>query len=231
MDNQIYFTRRGGEQRVPIESQVFKHGDKVYLSLENRRAGTHVALIANASALAGELRRLAGLVERAAAINDQGHISRAPAIEAPRRKPVVDDLNGDPAHDWPIFVERFANSPARSDILPMMVHLYKQQFGYKPPDVDAVLDASEQVSLDFYLVQPYLPDILDTAGSLKRGARARIAEALGIKDAGNYRAQIDAVLEFISNNDPVELLGNWAAKSNESNADPEPEIYQKYQIR
>lgn len=244
MDNQIYLLQPGG-QRTPVKSQVFKHGGGIYLSLENQQTGTHVALLGSVDALASELERLAGLVRQAAAVNDQGHISRAALANptrngdapAPARKPAVTDLNGDPAHDWPLYVARFHSSAAR-DVLVAIAEHYKKRYGYRPPDVDIVLDAGERVGLDFVTIQPYLVDILEADGGLKRGARARVAEALGVKDAGNYRSRVDAMLGFIqanlddllelayptwvkpnvnSNAGSVELLGNPTAKSNESN--------------
>ena len=98
----------------------------------------------------------------------------------------------------------------------------------------------KRAQLDFDAIEPDdLPEILAADGSLKRGSRTLIAKSLGIRDAGNYRPRIDAVLDFIqanadellsylypapanSNGGSVELLENPDPESNESNADELP---------
>jgi hypothetical protein len=239
MSAQIFLNKARGV-RVPVEFEIFKHGGGIYLTISNPAEGIHLALIGTAADMIARLRQATGLIEAAAQVNDQGHISRpasrppTPNLQPPAR-PGLANLTGDPRHDWPLFVARFHDGPAR-DVLPAIAELYKKQYQYRPPDIDSILDAGERVLLDFASVEPYLPDILNPDGSFRRGARARVAEALDIKDAGNWRPRIDAVLDFIAQNaedllansninpnaGSVELLGNSDTNPNDSNASELP---------
>lgn len=238
--NQEIFYCKSKGLKIPIRFDIFKHGGGIYLALVNQAEGVHLPLISTGPAMVAELRRVADAIERAVAGNEQAVIGKgngaAPAPVAPpaepARRPVLADLNGDPRHDWPIFVKRFHGGSA-ADVLPAIAHYYKSKHQYSAPDIDAILEATERLDLDFEQVRPELADILDSSGRLRRGARARVAEALGVRDAGNYRGRIDAVLGFILENS-VELLESNTPKgvnSNDSNAEIEPVIYPKRQAR
>lgn len=120
------------------------------------------------------------------------------------KKPVMSDLTGDPAHDWPLFVKLLRNHP---DLLAGVAHWYKNKIGYSVPGIEAMARAEE----DLEMLLPLLPNLITSEGQLKRGHRARIAETLGIKDAGNYTKRIDAVVGLISAG-YEELLGNFEPK-------------------
>lgn len=129
----------------------------------------------------------------------------ASAPAAKTRMPQMADLTGDPAHDWPLFVQRFQKS--QPDLLTLVAHYYKKTFHYSTPSIEAVLRADE----DLEALLPILPDLLTFNGELKRGHRARIGDQLGVKDAGNYRGRISAVIGLILNN-LEELLASFGPK-------------------
>src|SRR5262245_28433834 len=145
---QILLIQPGGI-KLPAKLDVFKHGPGIYLSIRADQA--HIALVGTAETMAETLRRAADQIDQAVVMKDQGHISReevTPASDtlvAPERKPVLADLNGDPRHDWPIFIRMFHGGAAAVDVLPAMAHLYKKQFQYSAPDIDAILEAEERL--------------------------------------------------------------------------------------
>lgn len=123
---------------------------------------------------------------------------------AQNRQPVLSDLNGDPAHDWPLFVRRFQK--LQPDLLLGVAHYYKSK-GYTAPSIDNLLRAEEDMEQLLFT----LPNLITDDGQLKRGHRARIADQLGVKDAGGYRGRIDAVVSLILAS-YEELLGNSGPK-------------------
>lgn len=236
MDNQIYFCKDKG-QWIPVKPKIFKHGGGIYITLTNHTEGVRVPLTADAVTMIAQLRQMASLIEATMTTKDQGYISRSQKASAPTHQPIIDrlpvvtDLNGDPRHDWPLFVKRFHGGAAK-DVLLAIAQYYKKEFGYSAPDIEATLEAEEKLLQDFELVRPVLPYILDANG-LRRGARARVAGELGIKDAGNYRGRIDSVIQFILDNFE-ELLGSQLGndgKSNETNPENDQQFYQKQKVR
>lgn len=139
--------------------------------------------------------------------NKQSRPVAKPTLIEP--KPVVTDLNGDPTHDYPLYVKRF------QETAPEVVRAYalycKEKLGYTVPDADKIF----QVEDDLDLVQSILKEII-VNGQLIRGARTRIAEQLGVKDAGNYRARIDAVIKAVlgnsNNSNVLEISAKTARK-------------------
>lgn len=118
-----------------------------------------------------------------------------PNVTVPlNRQPQVSDLNGDPAHDWPLFVRKFQET--QSALVMDMATFYKKQFGYSTPGIENMLRAGD----DLVELQPVLSEIITTEGKLKYGARSAIAKQLGIKDAGGYRGRIDAVVSVLQGN-------------------------------
>jgi hypothetical protein len=97
------------------------------------------------------------------------------------------DLNGDPRHDFSVFVRRFAKSSP--DIVAAIAQVYKSR-GYKVPGVEAILQGYD----DLDSVWAIRLKVVNAKGELVYGARNRIAKALGIRDAGNYRQRIDTVI-------------------------------------
>ncbi|GIK42462.1 MAG: hypothetical protein BroJett011_62950 [Chloroflexota bacterium] len=182
MDNNLYLLRGGGV-KVAVQPQIFKHGGGIYLAFTGD--GVNIPFLAAADVAAAVLRQVLALVEKAIADNDQGHISRTPA--GPERQPTIADLNGDPRHDFAVFVRRFARSSP--DVVAAIAQLYKSQ-GYKVPGVDAILQAYEDVDA----VAAIRHQLINSQGELLYGARNRIAKTLGIRDAGNYRARIDTLI-------------------------------------
>jgi hypothetical protein len=180
MDNNLYLLRRGA--RVPVHPEIFKHGGGIYLAFVGE--GVHIPLLASAATLLDVLRQALGQVETAIAANDQGHVSRAPD---PPRQPVLADLNGDPRHDFPVFVRRFARSSP--DVVAAVAQLYRSQ-GYKVPGMDGILQAFD----DLDGVISIRRRLVNDQGELVYGARTRIAKTLGIRDAGNYRQRIDNLI-------------------------------------
>jgi len=192
--DRLLFLQPGGV-KVPVNLEVFKHGGGLYLAAVNHELGIHVPFVATAAVLAAELHHVLQLVEAANAVNDQGHISRPsnqpPSINSGRNRPVsqptLADLNGDPRHDFPVFVRRFAKSSP--DIVAAIAQVYKTK-GYKVPGMDAILQGYD----DLDSVWPIRLKVVNATGELVYGARNRIAKALGIRDAGNYRQRIDTVV-------------------------------------
>jgi hypothetical protein len=120
---------------------------------------------------------------------------KPPPTPAPRSAwPVVTDLTGDPHHDWLLFVKRFHGTPA-ADVLPAIAAYYKNR-GYAVPGLEAIQAAEKQLEVDVISIRSILPDIIEN-GQLKRGARSRIAQLWGVRDAGNYRPRINAVIEAL----------------------------------
>lgn len=119
------------------------------------------------------------------------------------RMPVMADLNGYPAHDWPLYVRRFQKLP---DVLAAVAHYYKNQVGYSVPSIEAMARANE----DLAELQSILSEIVTPDGELKYRGRAAIGRKLGIKDAGAGSKRIDIVVSL--------LLGNYQAFVEESGA-------------
>lgn len=192
-DKNLYFLPSKGV-KVPVRLNLFKHGGGIYLAFEGE--GVHLPLLASAEVVAAELRQALAMVEAAIATNDQGHISRKQ--EAPARKPEMRDLTGDPRKDFPLFVRRFARSSP--DVVAAVAQLYKQQ-GYKFRGLDVILQAFD----DLETVSAIRGQLINNQGELLYGARNKIAKTLGIRDAGNYRARIDALAWLLKSTTGAEL--------------------------
>lgn len=185
--DRLLFLQPGGV-KVPVKLEVFKHGGGMYLAAVNHDQGVHVPFLAPARVMAAELRQALALVEAANGTNDQGHISRADNLaKAADRQPTLSDLNGDPRHDFPVFVRRFAKSSP--DIVAAIAQVYKTK-GYKVPGMEAILQGYD----DLDSVWAIRLKIVNAKGEPVYGARNRVAKALGIRDAGNYRQRIDTVV-------------------------------------
>lgn len=202
MDDLIYFLK-AGKVRVPVKTQVFKHGGSFYLALVNHEAGVHIPLLATAATLINELRSILRIIEAAHNGKDQGHVSRADNPHINSRQPTLADLNGDPRHDFAVFVRRFAKSSP--DIVGAIAQVYKSR-GYKVPGMDAILQGYD----DLDLVWSIRLKVINADGELVYGARNRIAKALGIRDAGNYRQRIDTVIWLLkhTSEDGLEVSGD-----------------------
>lgn len=68
--DQIFLIQPGGV-KIPVTLEIFKHGGGICLAIsaENK----HATLVGSVGIMLTETRRL---IEQAAAVNDQGHISR-----------------------------------------------------------------------------------------------------------------------------------------------------------
>lgn len=203
MTEQIFYCKSQGI-RVPVRLEIFKHGGGVYLAISNQAENINIPFFGPAPAMVARLREAADLIEAASRERDQGHISRRrETVDGRRgreekaslsrlpstdyRLPTLSDLNGDPRHDFPVFVRRFAKSSP--DIVAAIAQVYKTK-GYKVPGMEAILQGYD----DLDSVWVIRGKVVNTAGELVYGARNRIAKALGIRDAGNYRQRIDTVI-------------------------------------
>lgn len=203
MDKQIFLAERG--QRIPIKFQGYTWGQRAF-------AGIHVLdrpslyLFGDPADLVLELRKLAASIEaqscqetRAAIIHAETEPEVTAFTRTPKlRQPQMTDLTGNPAHDWPIFVQRFGRDSL--DVLIAVAEYYKRQ-GAKIPAVEAILNAFD----DLELVWPLRSKILDQRSEVLHGGRSAVARKLGIRDAGNYRARIDSVIWLLKNY-PDDLL-------------------------
>lgn len=192
MDDQIYFLKPD-KVKVPVKPQVFKHGGGFYLAMVNHEAGVHIPFLAAAATLINELREILRVIEGAHNGNDQGHVSRKDNPHTNSRQPTLADLNGDPRHDFAVFVRRFAKSSP--DIVAAIAQVYKTK-GYKVPGIDAILQGYD----DLDLVWAIRLKVVNANGELVYGGRNRIGKALGIRDAGNYRGRIDTVIWLLKHN-------------------------------
>lgn len=120
-----------------------------------------------------------------------------PKVAFSNRQPQVPDLDGDPAHDWPLFVRRFQKTSPT--LIMDVAAYYKKSFGYSTPGIENMLRAGD----DLVELQPVLSEIITAEGKLKYGARSAIAKKLGFKDAGGWRGRINAVISL--------LMGNYSA--------------------
>lgn len=205
MNNQLLFLQPGGV-KVPVKLEIFKHGGGMYLAAVNHEQGVHVPFLASATVMAAELRQALALVEAANEARDQGHISRN------GNTPTLADLNGDPRHDFPVFVRRFAKSSP--DIVAAIAQVYKNK-GFKVPGMEAILQGYD----DLDSVWAIRLKVVNAKGEPVYGARNRVAKALGIRDAGNYRQRIDTVvwlLKYASLEDYGASLGTLLEVSPES---------------
>lgn len=110
------------------------------------------------------------------------------------RKPVMSDFNGDPAHDWPLWVRRFHET---QPLLVMDIAADYKKAGYSTPSIENILRAGD----DLIELQPILSEIIAPDGRIRYGAQSAIARQLGIKNAGvTYRKRIEAVLNLLLEN-------------------------------
>jgi len=85
-------------------------------------------------------------------------------------------------------IEKFASSP---NLRPMLDDVKK---------VLGVGAAEERAHDDAAMVADKIPreNIFDGDGNVKRGAKTRVAEIIGVKYAGNYRARVDRVIDKLA---------------------------------
>jgi hypothetical protein len=119
-------------------------------------------------------------------------IRPAREVTAPRpqmrrtAEPQVTDLTGEPSQDYPLMLKRFRKN---SYVLRAIAQYYKEKEGFSTPGIENMAQAEK----DLELIKFLLPKII-VNNQFIRGARAQIARQLEIKDAGNYRQRIDAVM-------------------------------------
>lgn len=188
--SEIYIAQNG--QRIPIRLEGYVWGARAFVSLlKNKQPAT--ILMADPAVLITELRRLADHLESQSCRETRAVLSAPPQL----RQPAISDLNGDPHHDFPLFVKRFGRKSL--GVVVSIAEYYRKQ-GVKIPAVDAVLAAFD----DLDLLWPERHNIISN-NSLARGARSLIARKLNIKDAGNYRQRIDSAIWLLKNY-PDDLL-------------------------
>jgi len=135
----------------------------------------------------------------------------------------MNDLTGDPFHDWPLIVARFQHSlPDLVEVIYSDPKLTRYLRG-QPRDTAAQPAAQagpSQLWLDLDAIRPHLSLIVQD-GQFVYGYQSRIAEALGVPNQGNYRRRIQNVVSALQRT----LIRN----SNTSNvaATPRPAILSK----
>lgn len=105
----------------------------------------------------------------------------------------LQDLTGDPHHDWPLIVARFQHT------LPDLVELI-----YTDPAISRYVKEQAQPAQvkpsqlwqDLDVIRPHLPKIVHN-GQFVYGHQSRIAEALGIPNQGSYRRRIQNVVSAL----------------------------------
>jgi hypothetical protein len=105
-------------------------------------------------------------------------------------------------------VRRFAKSSP--DIVAAIAQVYKTK-GYKVPGMEAILQGYD----DLDSVWTIRGKVVNAKGEPVYGARNRIARALGIRDAGNYRQRIDTVVWLLKHaplEDYEEKLEVWQSE-------------------
>lgn len=196
--SKIFLAEKG--QRLPVKFQGYTWGQRAFAAL-HIQDGPSLYLMGDPADLVLELRKLAASIEAQACRETKAAIIHAeidqpeaiPFSRSPKlRQPMMTDLTGDPAHDWPLFVKRFGRKSL--DVLVAAAEYYKRS-GAKIPAVEAILNAFD----DLELVWPLRSKIIDARGEVLHGGRSAIAKRLNVKDAGNYRARIDSVIWLLKN--------------------------------
>lgn len=108
----------------------------------------------------------------------------------------LEDLNGDPYHDWPLIAARFEYS------LPDLVEAIREDRsrflkGQAEPEQPQRQPAGpSQLWLDLDAIRPHLSKIVQR-GQFTYGHQSRIAEALGVPNSGSYRRRIQNVVSAL----------------------------------
>lgn len=171
------------KKHVPIRSDVFKHGDKVYLALTNSEQGVHIALTGDALDLFNQLTQITNLLRRAIETTDQGHISRAEAraeLAAPTRfnRIKIEDLaEATPDQAKGLIYLRFKDVPAFQGI-----------DGYYFQEWEKYAEALTRQGEAEDEAQPVsqLERDLAAIGKAQPASKSEVARLLGIKPGGGY---------------------------------------------
>ena len=200
-NNQLYF-RVPQKPRVPITLAPYRWGPNGHVVVASTDHSVWFALSGNIAALVVQLRAATKRLEEMICTETERGIVRGETENQSEEFSFItaNDLNGDPAHDWPLIAARFPwlrdavpaqylNGKAR---LPVTTTQYLRANGNGHLTVD-------QLSLDLEMVKAIAHDLIDNNGQPVWGAQSRIAEALGIANAGaTNRKRIKAVLSELS---------------------------------
>lgn len=196
---QIHFVKSRGV-RVPVKFEIYKHGGGLYLTIANPLEGVNVALVASAAEMIATLRQAADQIEAAVAVNDQGHITRAPAVRGDAAPPVGPRLNPG-ATDWSwltpeLIIRHFEQSPILAPIADDVKAALKGQLGLALPAANAAPPpppAKSQLDLDLETLQPHLDRIVRNG----KVNKSEIARALNLPVGGSGWARIVAIAEAL----------------------------------
>jgi len=211
IDNLLYFLRPGGI-RIPVKVEIYKHGGGLYMAFTNHEKGVHLPLLANASAMATELRQALNLIETAMATKDHGHISRSQDLateegDSPKAATVTERrhelsqfilskefIRKSKEKKLELLIEYFSsNSEAMSDddmsgLVMDLTDSYRKLTGRR---YEVIAQSESQLEQDLRILKRHIEKIITDGGELGRGWQSRIAEYLNLPGTGgSHRRRI-----------------------------------------